>query len=232
MLFTRRNIRQFAIPALIALLVLAIAIALDYPCAFSSEPPLLVSDSQSTARQGVFVACGEYARKASNRMTSIVSSIDEIWDTRVRVNESVAPSPPHARPGGCIFYNAAFMGVLMRGLMVQDSSVANAMLYAIMAHEIGHEMHNDFSEQRADVAPETKELQADRFAGYTLERLNISLDNVTPYYSLVGDEFTGSLNHAADRHGVSMQRTEALKKAWERAEWNQPEDYKALSEDE
>jgi hypothetical protein len=48
----------------------------------------------------------------------------------------------------------------------------------------------------------------------------------------VGDEFTGSLSRAADRHGVSMQRTAALKKGWDRAEWNQAEDYKGLSDDE
>jgi hypothetical protein len=228
----KQTIRRLAIAALVAVVAPAIAIASDYPRVASTEALRLVSSSQSASKQGVFVACGEYARKASNRMTSIVNAIDDISDARVRVYESAAPSPPHARPGGCIFYNSAFMGLLMRQLLIQDSSVANSMLYAIMAHEVGHEMHNDFSEQRADVAPETKELEADRFAGYTLERLNIGLDNVTPYYSLVGDEFTGSLNRAADRHGVSMQRTEALKKGWDRAEWNQPEDSKALTEDE
>ena len=106
------------------------------------------------------------------------------------------------------------------------------MLYAIMAHEVGHEMHGDFSPQRAQVSSETKELQADRFAGYTLERLNIGLDNITPYYSLAGDEFSGGQARAGSEHGVSMSRTDALKKGWDRAEWNQPEDYRALSEDD
>ncbi|HXR36979.1 MAG TPA: hypothetical protein VN754_13565 [Candidatus Binataceae bacterium] len=36
-----------------------------------------------------------------------------------------------------------------------------------------HELHHDFTPQRADFSAETKELEADRFADYTLERLNI-----------------------------------------------------------
>jgi hypothetical protein len=227
MMHRKRTLLLLALALLIAPATPAIARASDYSGADSPGAPRLVA-----SQQGVFVACGEYARKPSGRMISIVNSIDEVWDAHIKVYESVAAMPPHARPGGCIFYNAAYMNVLMRQLLVQDRSVGNAMLYAIMAHEVGHEMHDDFSQQRADVSSETKELQADRFAGYTLEKLNIGLDNVTPYYSLVGDEFTGSLNRAADRHGVSMQRTAALKKGWDRAEWNQPEDYKALSDDE
>ncbi len=164
-------------------------------------------------------------------MRGIVSAVDQVWDAHVRVYESVAVEPPHARPGGCIMYNTAYLNMLLQDLLIRDRTVAQSMLYAIMAHEVGHELHHDFSPQRASVPTETKELQADRFAGYTMERLNINLDNIVPYYSLAGDEFTGQVGRPAS-HGESMQRTDALKKGWDQAEWNQPEDYQGLSEDQ
>jgi predicted metalloprotease len=184
--------------------------------------------SQSAPRSAS-VACGEYARKANAHMREIVRAVDQVWDAHVRVYESVAMAPPHARPGGCVFYNAAYLNALLQDLLIRDRAAAESMLYAIMAHEVGHELHHDFSPQRANLSSATKELQADRFAGYTMERLNIGLDNITPYYSLAGDEFTGQVGRPAS-HGESMQRTDALKKGWDQAEWNQPEDYQPLSE--
>ncbi len=164
-------------------------------------------------------------------MKAIVGAIDEVWGAHVRVFESVAAMPPHARPGGCVFYNSAYLNLLLQHLLIQDRAVVEPMLYAIMAHEVGHELHHDLSPQRADTSTETKELQADRFAGYTLERLNIGLDNITPYYSLAGDEFSGGGNRGTAGHGNSMRRTAALKKGWDQAEWNQPEDYQALGDE-
>src|SRR5260370_19055363 len=117
------------------------------------------------------------------------------------------------------------MNGVLHKLVIEDGNVADAMVYAIMAHEVGHELHSDFSPERADTSTQTKELEADRFAGYTLERLNIGLDNITPYYSLAGDEFSGSQNQPATRHGDSMRRTAALKRGWDSAQGNQPEDY-------
>jgi len=220
---------RLGIGALTLLLALATASGLDCTRVAAAE----ASQQQGTSTQhSVFVACGEYARRAGGQMRQIVSAVDNVWSAHVRVYESVAPAPPHARPGGCVFYNAAYMNLLLEHLMIRDQGVADAMMYAIMAHEVEHEMHDDFSPQRAQVSSETKELQADRFAGYTLERLNISLDNITPYYSLAGDEFTGGQTRAGSEHGVSMSRTGALKQGWDRAEWNQPEDYRALSDDE
>jgi hypothetical protein len=163
-------------------------------------------------------------------MKGIVTAVDDVWNSHVRVYESVVPLPPHARPGGCIFYNPVYLNLLMRHLLVQDSSIVEPLIYAIMAHEVGHEMHDDFSAARAEVSTQTKELQADRFAGYTLQRLNIGLDNITPYYSLAGDEFSGARPQAASSHGDSGRRTAALKNGWDLAEWNQPEDARSLSE--
>src|SRR5262249_54165234 len=91
-----------------------------------------------------------------------------------------------------------------------------AMIYAIMAHEIGHIMHHDFA--RKNVSSVTKELEADRFAGYTLSRLGLPRDNITPFYSLGGDEFSG-----VQDHGRSNQRVAAFDNGWKLAEWNRPE---------
>jgi hypothetical protein len=219
-------LRRFGIAMVTVFLGLASNADLDYSAALAAanQPP--------STRDQVFVACGEHARKAGRRIREIVGAIDGVWDAHVRVYESVAVAPPHARPGGCILYNPVYMNFLMQRLLIHDGAVAEAMLYAIMAHEVGHELHGDFSASRRQVSSETKELQADRFAGYTLERLNIGIDSITPYYSLAGDEFNGGQTRTGNEHGVSMSRTEALKKGWERAQWNQPEDYQALLEDE
>jgi len=162
-------------------------------------------------------------------MREVLSAVDGVWDTHVKIYESVAVAPPHARRGGCVFYNSAYLNLLLRDLLIRDSAAAESVLYAIMAHEVGHEVHDDFGPARDDVSTQTKELEADRFAGYTLERLKIGLDNITPYYSLTGDEFTGQTGRPGS-HGDSMRRTAALRKGWDRAEWNQPEDSQSLSE--
>lgn len=179
-----------------------------------------------------FYACGERARPPDDQMKFFVDTIDQLWGAQVRVYESVAPSPPHARPGGCVFYNPEFMRALFRGLMIptNNTGLTVSILEAIMAHEIGHEMHDDFGPERAGVAGETKELEADRFAGYTLERLDIPLDSITPYYGLAGDEFTGSESDPQARHGASSQRIAALKHGWDLARWRLPEDYVAPTE--
>jgi hypothetical protein len=85
-----------------------------------------------------------------------------------------------------------------------------SMIYAIMAHELGHIEHHDF--ESAQVSSVEKELEADRFSGYTLSRLGISRANITAYYSLGGDEFSGVHNH-----GFSNQRIAAFDTGWKRA---------------
>jgi hypothetical protein len=179
-----------------------------------------------------FFACGERARPPDERLKFFVDNIDRLWGTQVTVYESLALRSPHARPGGCVFYNPEYMRALFRQLMIpaNNTRLTTSILEAIMAHEIGHEVHNDFSAERADVAGQTKELEADRFAGYTLERLNIAVDSITPYYGLAGDEFTGSQFVPQARHGESSQRIEALKHGWDLARWRLPEDYSAPTE--
>jgi len=179
-----------------------------------------------------FFACGERAQRSDQQMKFFVSNIDQLWGTRIRVYQSLAFRSPHARPGGCVFYNPAFMRALFRGLMIPSGNtrLTDSILEAIMAHEIGHEVHDDFGPGRAGVAGETKELEADRFAGYTLERLDIPLDSITPYYGLAGDEFTGSESSPQARHGDSGQRIAALKHGWDLARWRLPEDYVAPTE--
>ncbi len=179
-------------------------------------------------------ACGERVNPPDGAIKYFVDSIDQLWGARVRVYESVAERPPHARPGGCVYYNPEFMRLLFQALMIPTNNTAltTAILEAIMAHEIGHEMHDDFGPERADIPNETKELEADRFAGYTLERLDIPLDSITPYYGLAGDEFTGSEAVPQARHGDSSQRISALKRGWDLAKWRLPENYSAPTEND
>jgi len=156
--------------------------------------------------------CGEMARPAAEPYKSIVADVEREWGADAPVYESVRADPPHASRGGCIFYNPAFMESFLRGETDKTS-----MIYAIMAHELGHIEHHDF--ERTRVSSVEKELDADRFAGYTLSRLGISRANITAYYSMGGDEFSG-----VHDHGFSNERIAAFNKGWKEAEWNQPED--------
>jgi hypothetical protein len=189
-------------------------------------------EQSASAPGSTFYACGEPAQASDQRMKFFVDNIDRLWSAQVRVYQSIAVRSPHALPGGCVFYNPEFMRLLFRQMMIpaNNTGLTVSILEAVMAHEIGHELHDDFGADRARVSGQTKELEADRFAGYTLERLNIALDSITPYYGLAGDEFTGSESVPQARHGGSSQRIAALKHGADLARMRLPEDYAAPTE--
>jgi hypothetical protein len=179
----------------------------------SAAPSL--QTARPTAPQAALTACGESARPAGEPFRSIVARLAEVSGVSAQLYESVAQTSPHARAGGCIFYNREELGGLFqRWLGLTQPGLAEPMLYAVFAHELGHLAHHDFSEERAQVAPMTRELEADRFAGYMLSRLSIRVDDLTDYYRLTGDDFTG-IRHD---HGESGQRAEAFTQGWQRAE--------------
>jgi hypothetical protein len=166
---------------------------------------------------GARMICGEMARPAVEPYKTIVADINREWGTNAPVYESVRADSPHVSRAGCIFYNPVFMEVFLRGETDEHGEPdKTSMIYAIMAHELGHIEHHDY--ERAGVSSVTKELDADRFSGYTLSRLGIARDNITPYYSMGGDEFSGIHDH-----GFSQQRIAAFNKGWQLAEWKRPE---------
>jgi hypothetical protein len=170
------------------------------------------------AADGAQMICGEMARPAVEPYKSIVADINREWGTNAPVYESVRADSPHVSRAGCIFYNPAFMEAFLRGETDEHGEPdKTSMIYAIMAHELGHIEHHDY--ERTNVSSVDKELEADRFSGYTLSRMGISRGNITPFYSLGGDEFSG-----VHDHGFSNERIAAFNKGWKAAEWNQPED--------
>ncbi len=176
------------------------------------------------AADGTVVACGETARVAGEPYKSIVSQLDDMWGTKFQVYESLGAGSPHARNGGCIFYNQKFLDNLFQQWMkIDDPDAVKTMLYAIFAHEIGHLAHSDFDPSNDNVPVKNKELAADQFAGYSLERMGIRrLDpvEVTRYYQLTGDDFVGQ----ASGHGNGEERTTAFQDGWHRAEIGLPEE--------
>ena len=165
------------------------------------------------------VACGERAVPASDKIRRIVSQINGTWGSNVQVYRSVAAEGPHSIGGGCIFYNPDALAVLLGlRLNLTDPNVLTPMLYAIFAHEVGHEVHRDFDPSRAAVPNQIKELEADRFAGYTMKRLDVPATGLSPYWSMTGDEFGIGASH-----GSSAQRVAAFKEGWHEAEWNRAE---------
>lgn len=165
------------------------------------------------------LACGERAVPASDKIRGIVSQINGTWGSNVQVYQSVAAEGPHAIGGGCIFYNPAALAVLLGlRLNLNDPTILTPMLYAILAHEVGHELHLDFDPSRAAVTNQIKELEADRFAGYTMKKLDVPATGLSPYWSMTGDEFGLGASH-----GSSEQRVAAFKEGWHEAEWNRTE---------
>lgn len=184
--------------------------------AAAAAPQALPQESQH-ADDGAQMICGEMARPAAEPYKSIVANIDREWGINAPVYESVRADSPHVSRAGCIFYNPVFMEVFLHGETDEHGKPdKTSMIYAIMAHELGHIEHHDY--ERTGVPSVTKELEADRFSGYTLSRLGIARDNITPFYSMGGDEFSG-----VHDHGFSSQRIAAFNQGWQRAEWNQPE---------
>jgi hypothetical protein len=187
------------------------------PQAGGQAPDALPQELQPRA-DGARMICGEMARPAVEPYKTIVADINREWGTNAPVYESVRADSPHVSRAGCIFYNPAFMEAFLRGETDEHGEPdKTSMIYAIMAHELGHIEHHDY--ERANVSSVDKELEADRFSGYTLSRMGISRGNITPFYSLGGDEFSG-----VHDHGFSNERIAAFNKGWKAAEWNQPED--------
>jgi hypothetical protein len=183
-----------------------------------------ISAGANHAEPNRFAPCGEPATNPSPEVATIVNSIDRLWGASVHVYQSLAPLPPHASRGGCIFYNSPALAALLGNRMqVRDNQIAGPLLYAIFAHEIGHELHHDLDPSRAGVPSRTKELEADRFAGYTMQRLQVPSAGLTPYWSLAGDEFGNGM-----AHGTSAERISAFRQGWNLSEWNRPESSTAL----
>ncbi len=184
----------------------------------TAAPQVPPPQESQPAADGARMICGEMARPAAEPYKSIVANIERECGADAPVYESVRVDSPHVSRGGCIFYNPAFMETFLRGETDEHGEPdKTSMIYAIMAHELGHIEHRDFA--RTQVSSVEKELEADRFAGYTLSRLGISRANITAYYSMGGDEFSG-----VHDHGFSNQRIAAFDTGWKRAEWNRPED--------
>ena len=175
------------------------------------------------AAGGAPAASGEAARPASEPYKTIVAQLNDMWGTNFPVYESLRAVSPHARSGGCILYNQQFLNSLLQQWMnIDDPDTVRPMLYAIFAHEIGHLAHGDFDSGNSNVPVRNKELAADQFAGYSLERMGIRrLDpvEITRYYQLTGDDFVGR----ASGHGSGKERTTAFQDGWHRAEIGLPE---------
>lgn len=198
----------------------------------SAQPPSPAQAGRASSRPAkTFTACGERVTAAAPRIQEIVDRIDELWGTNFPVYQTIELEQPHAAPGGCIFYNpTALATILEYRLDANDKQVVDPLVWAVFAHEIGHQVHQDNEKSRRWVPTETKELEADRFAGYTLERLEIPATDLTAFWNLTGDEFGGGPVAAHNQHGLSSQRVAAFKQGWHLAEWNRAENSESVAD--
>lgn len=179
------------------------------------------SESAKSAEPKIVTVCGEPARPATEPYTSVVKQLEDMYGVTYPLYESTRVISPHATQGGCIFYNRKFLDQLLGDWMRVNDTTEQPMLYAIFAHELGHLVHGDVSSDSHGPV-KTKELAADQFAGYTVERLGLRRldpDEVTKYYQLTGDDFFGP----GGDHGSGQERTDAFLDGWHRAEIGLPE---------
>jgi hypothetical protein len=168
---------------------------------------------QASAQPQIFTACGEPAMAAHEPMISIMRRVAGVWGAKARIYETPVPMAAFSAAPSCVFYNLGEVAMLLALWMnVDDRDKVEPLLYAIVAHELGHIVHKDAS--RRDVDPVKRELEADQFAGYTLSRLDISADNISDYYRMTGDDFAGS----GASHGSSGQRADAFHQGWQRGD--------------
>ena len=93
--------------------------------------------------------CGEMARPATEPYKSIVAGIERQWGTNAPVYESMRADSPHVSRAGCIFYDPIFMEIFLRGETDEHGEPdKTSMIYAIMAHELGHIEHHDSAQRR------------------------------------------------------------------------------------
>jgi hypothetical protein len=191
----------------------------------SAPQPKAASVAKPSAG-GVFRACGEKARAATEPYKSIVANLDAMYGVSYPVYESVAEVSPHASTGGCIFYNPAFLASLLGNWMdMQNGQDRSPMLYAIFAHELGHQIHGDVNGENPRLSRKQRELAADQFAGYTVQRMGFRRlfpEEITKYYQLTGDDFIGA--GPSGDHGSGEERTTAFLDGWHRAELGVPEE--------
>jgi hypothetical protein len=173
---------------------------------------------------GTFVACGEQARPAGEPYKTIVAQLNDMWGTKFPVYETVSPAGPHSSTGGCIFYNEQYLNAILKQWMkIDDDHAVRPMLYGVFAHELGHQAHGDLDPANENIPTKNKELAADQFAGYSLQRMGLRrLDptEVTHYWLLMGDDFGGR----DSGHGNGEERIEAFQNGWHRAELGLPEE--------
>ena len=156
----------------------------------------------------------------------MVQQLNDMHGENFHVYETIAPTGPHAVTGGCIMYNRTeLQSLVQRWMGISDPDTVRPMLYAALAHEFGPLEHGDVDEPAVSRAQAREhELNADRFAGYTLSRLGIARldpDQLTFYYRLLGDDFAGA--GPAGYHGSSEERSAALQDGWHRGELGLPE---------
>jgi hypothetical protein len=191
-----------------------------------SAPRPKAAPAASAGSGGVFIACGEKARAATEPYKSIVANLESMYGVNYPVYQSVAAVSPHATTGGCIFYNPAFLSSLLGNWMdMQKGQDRSPMLYAIFAHELGHQIHGDVDGENPGLSTKQRELAADQFAGYTLERMGFRRlfpEEITKYYQLTGDDFIGP--GSGGDHGTGEERTTAFLDGWNRAELGVPEE--------
>ena len=133
----------------------------------SSAPPAAQTETQSGEEDGAapaavktFTVCGEEAMAPAPRVKAMVDQINDLWGSNYPVYQTVALEQPHASPGGCIFYNPKAMeAILTHRLIVNDQAIADPLVWAIFAHEMGHQVHRDTEKSREWVPSQTKELR-------------------------------------------------------------------------
>ena len=200
-----RKIVKLVIPLTILALPIAVypevgVLEVDHYCGFKRE--------QSTARKrfNTFDA-DQDAMRVIKRITRYVGMMNPRFDVK-GADISTGAAAVIRNDKRYILYNPYFI------TKVAESTGSSWAEVSVLAHEIGH--HVNWHTLKKDGSRPNKELEADHFAGYILQRMGASIDDAVNAMNKLADE------QASDTHPAKYSRVTAIASGWREARGQRP----------
>lgn len=195
-----QKILKFAIPLTILALPIAAypevgVLEVDHYCGFKRE--------QSTGRKrfNTFDA-DQDAMRVIKRITRYVGMMNPRFDVK-GADISTGAAAVIRNNKRYILYNPYFI------TKVAESTGSSWAEVSVLAHEIGH--HVNWHTLKKDGSRPNKELEADHFAGYILQRMGASIDDAVNAMEKLADD------QASDTHPAKYSRVTAIASGWREA---------------
>lgn len=194
-----KKIVKFVIPLTILALPVAVypevgVLEVDHYCGFKRE--------QSTRKRFTTFEADQDAMRVIKRITRYVGMMNPRFDVK-GADISTGAAAVIRNNKRYILYNPYFI------TKVVESTGSSWAEVSVLAHEIGH--HVNWHTLIKDGSRPNKELEADHFAGYILQRMGASIDDAVTAMESLTDE------QASDTHPARFSRVAAIASGWREA---------------